>query len=208
MNRNTLLAVLGVCVAVVASAQVRVFVPDTPAMADDVNHNFVVVAPPGSITIWAGVGATPPEGWLFCDGATFSATTWPGLAAALGSTTLPDLRGRVVVGLDAAGVRVSGGAANTVGKTGGVDVNTDVPAHAHPIPADPGHVHYLKAACNNSTCGNGADGFTRGNGSLDSSTFTVLSGGGHNHGGATSSAGVAGVSNLQPFVTLRYIIKG
>ncbi len=39
---------------------------------------------------------TVPEGYLECDGSTFSATTYPNLAAALGGTTLPVQAGFVI----------------------------------------------------------------------------------------------------------------
>ena len=39
---------------------------------------------------------TVPDGFLSCDGSTFSATTYPDLYAALGSTTLPVLAGYVI----------------------------------------------------------------------------------------------------------------
>lgn len=41
---------------------------------------------------------TPPPGYLICNGGSFSAVTYPLLAAVLGGTTLPDLRRRVPVG--------------------------------------------------------------------------------------------------------------
>jgi hypothetical protein len=46
--------------------------------------------PIGGIILWAGPWANIPYGWFICDGATFSATNYPQLAAALGGTTLPD----------------------------------------------------------------------------------------------------------------------
>lgn len=52
-----------------------------------------------SVPLWlsgcgiAGVLVVPP--YLNCDGSTFSSSTYPQLAAILGSTTLPDARGRV-----------------------------------------------------------------------------------------------------------------
>ncbi|MBX7099760.1 MAG: phage tail protein [Myxococcaceae bacterium] len=199
------LVLVTMVVSVARADGVRLFTPNTPAIADDVNHNFQVVAPTGTIVIYAGSGSTPPDGWLFCDGSAF--TGLPTLAAVLGGTTVPDLRGRVVVGLDASSLRISGGAANTVGKVGGVDVNTDVPAHTHTIASDPGHNHNIKAACNGGTCGNGSDGFARSSSNFDTVNFTTLSGGAHNHGGATGSTGSAGVTNLQPFIAFRYIIK-
>jgi len=52
--------------------------------------------PIGGVIEWPG--ANPPAGWLKCDGSVFSSATYPDLAAALGSTTLPDYRRRVLVG--------------------------------------------------------------------------------------------------------------
>ena len=46
---------------------------------------------PGVITQWGG--ATAPGGALLCNGATFSAVTYPLLAQALGGTTLPNITG-------------------------------------------------------------------------------------------------------------------
>ena len=54
------------------------------------------VIPIGGIIEWPT--ATPPAGWLICDGSAFSSVTYPLLAAALGSTTLPDLKRRVPLG--------------------------------------------------------------------------------------------------------------
>jgi microcystin-dependent protein len=53
--------------------------------------------------ILAFYGSTIPSGWLLCDGSTFSATTYPSLQTFLGSTTLPDLRGYFLRGLDTTG---------------------------------------------------------------------------------------------------------
>lgn len=44
--------------------------------------------------------ATPPTGWLKCNGATFSATTYPQLAVIFPSLALPDLRGEFIRGWD------------------------------------------------------------------------------------------------------------
>ncbi len=67
-------------------------------------------------TVMAFVGAMPPEGWLLCNGNSYSATEYPELAAVLGNTfkaganpgqfRVPDLRGLFIRGLngDAAGV--------------------------------------------------------------------------------------------------------
>ena len=44
--------------------------------------------------------ATPPTGWLKCNGATFDKTKYPKLAAAYPAGTLPDLRGEFLRGWD------------------------------------------------------------------------------------------------------------
>lgn len=64
--------------------------------------------PTGSVIPYAGKSA--PDGWLLCDGAAVSRTTYADLFAVIGTTfgsgdgsttfNLPDLRGRVAVGVD------------------------------------------------------------------------------------------------------------
>ncbi|MEG9538394.1 phage tail protein [Pantoea piersonii] len=44
--------------------------------------------------------ATPPNGWLKCNGAAFNAATYPALAKAYPSLKLPDLRGEFIRGWD------------------------------------------------------------------------------------------------------------
>lgn len=94
----------------------------------------------GMMAMWPS--ATPPGGWLNCDGSTPLIATYPALAAFLGTTFggngsttfgLPDLRGRVPVGL---GTGTGGGAtAWTLGETVGEETHllalTEVPAHNH-----------------------------------------------------------------------------
>ncbi|MDW9294787.1 phage tail protein, partial [Escherichia coli] len=44
--------------------------------------------------------ATPPKGWLKCNGAAFSAEEYPELAKAYPTNKLPDLRGEFIRGWD------------------------------------------------------------------------------------------------------------
>ncbi len=44
--------------------------------------------------------ATPPTGWLKCNGSSFSLTSYPALAAVFPSGVLPDLRGEFIRGWD------------------------------------------------------------------------------------------------------------
>jgi microcystin-dependent protein len=83
----------------------------------------------GTILMWGGSPASPPSGWLTCDGATASRTTYAGLFAVVGTTygvgdgsttfTLPNLKQRVPAGYDA----VTSGY-NTLGGTGGTGTAT------------------------------------------------------------------------------------
>lgn len=88
-------------------------------------------------------GATAPPGWLVCNGAAVSRTTYAGLFAAIGTTwgvgdgsttfNVPDLRGRVPRGVAASGT------GNTLGGTFGADTHTHTgPSHTH---TGPSHTH-------------------------------------------------------------------
>jgi microcystin-dependent protein len=95
----------------------------------------------------AYAAATAPAGWLNCDGSAVSRTTYADLFAVTsttygvgnGTTTfnLPDLRGRIPVGLDNMGGTDAGrlSVANTLGGTGGTETHTltsaQIPAHSH-----------------------------------------------------------------------------
>lgn len=84
---------------------------------------------PAGIIAWCAT--TVPDGWLVCDGSVISASRYGQLVARLGGTTLPDLRGRVVVGKAASGAFV------TLLGTGGAALVTltsaqsGMPAHEH-----------------------------------------------------------------------------
>jgi len=93
---------------------------------------------PGMTMPWSS--GTVPSGWLLCDGAAVSRTTYAALFAVIGtdfgvgdgSTTfnLPDCRGRAIVGQDAGQAEF-----DTIGETGGAKTHTlvagEMPAHTH-----------------------------------------------------------------------------
>ncbi len=98
--------------------------------------------PIGSMLMWPNDVA--PPGWLFCRGQQFLASTYPALAAVVGTTwggttgnpRVPDMRRRTAVGLDPDGGSPNLSALNTeVGsesKTLGV---TEIPSHSHTLAA-------------------------------------------------------------------------
>ena len=111
--------------------------------------NFATVAfvqetlPAGSII--ASAATSTPTGWLLCDGSAVSRTTYSSLFSAIsttygsgnGTTTfnLPNLKGRIIVGLDASQTEF-----DTLGETGGAKAHTHTNsstgtagAHTHAI---------------------------------------------------------------------------
>ena len=177
----------------------------------------VNAVPLGTVSGFAG--STAPSGWQLCYGQAISRTQYAGLFAVTsttygsgdGSTTfnVPDLRGRVVAGLDNMGgtdaARLS--TANTLGTTTGTETITltsaEMPSHTHTQNAhshtvtdpyaDIGEPNWVRYG------GNGPlydiSGSTR-NLSVSSETATnqnTGSGGSHN--------------NMQPTMTINYIIK-
>lgn len=179
--------------------------------------------PVGVINAYAGTAA--PAGWLLCDGSSFSSTSYPTLAALLGSTTLPDLRQRFPMGKAAAGT------GSTLGGTGGskdavaVTHNHTQDAHNHTQDAhghtvnDPQHHHAQApqtAATTASTVGLVATGtnqaaFTNAFNTADAATGVTANNGTATNQGATAtnqSAGSSGTdANLPPWLAVNYIIR-
>lgn len=117
--------------------------------------NGAVLVPVGVIQDF--VGTVAPAGWFLCYGQTYSSSSYPELFAVLGSTTIPDLRGRVTAGVD----NMGGTAANRIGtvstdsgtivgttlfSAGGssthVQITLELAQHSHGV-TDTGHVHVV-----------------------------------------------------------------
>lgn len=155
----------------------------------------LVQVPSGAVIPFAGSSVS--SGWLLCAGQAVSRTTYATLYSVIGTTfgvgdgsttfNLPDLRGRVLIGLDnmngsSANV-VTGSWADSVGGTGGAETHTlitnEMPAHTH------------TTGVATASYGGGAN--------------TAQAGG---SGGVTgSTGGGAAHNNMQPSMALNWIIK-
>lgn len=112
--------------------------------------------PFGTIKMYAGVEAGVPADYVLCNGQAINRSTFFALFRVIGTTygagngtttfNVPDLRGRVVVGLDNMGGSDAGilTAANTLGGTGGAEAvaidTTMMPAHTHTVVS---HTHAI-----------------------------------------------------------------
>ncbi len=138
-------------------------------------------------------GASAPTGWLLCDGASLlRAGTYADLFTAIGTTygtadgthfNIPDLRGRVSVGKSA------DTEFDTLGETGGAKTHTlqttEIPSHSHTE-------HTAEA-----------DGGNDGGYVALATTLVALT----DLRTTTATGGGGAHNNIQPYITLNYIIK-
>jgi len=132
-------------------------------------------APPPTGAMMMFGGASAPTGWLLCDGAPVTASTYPALHALLAaagypyggsgsSANLPDLQGRMPVGL---GTHAS---VNALGLDDGTVLGSRRPEHAH------------SGVTSSDATGATVDSATTGINVLHNATgLTVVSGGSHSH---------------------------
>ncbi len=149
----------------------------------------------GEIKMWGTT--TAPSGWLSCDGTAVSRSTYSALFAIIGTNfgigdgsstfNLPSLKGNVPVGYDAAQTEF-----DAIGETGGsktvtlTSAQSGVPAHSH-----------SETYRDNSGGGSGQPAMTTASGAQGS--FSV-------DNNVAADAAEAH-SNLQPYITLLFIIK-
>jgi microcystin-dependent protein len=152
-------------------------------------------APVGSVMQFAGAAA--PSYWLLCDGAAISRTAYPDLFTIIGTTygagdgsttfNLPNLKGRVPVGRDAAQTEF-----DVLGETGGEK------AHVLTIAELAAHNHSYSNAWTNAP----------GDGGSDINRYHVAVGIANDHGLGTANNGSGTAhNNLQPYIALNYIIR-
>lgn len=172
------------------------------AVVDQTIAALDLVIPAG--TILATGRTTAPTGYLMCQGALVSRTTYAALFAAIGtvygngdgSTTfgLPDLRGRAPVGSDATHNQLSANSA--LGNTGGAETVTltasQIPAHAHELRQQTGiggGIAIGVSGASGRVSQGGGDPITNG------TPFTENAGGGGAH------------TNLPPYQIVNFMIR-
>lgn len=169
------------------------------------------ITPVGSLTAFAG--ATAPTGWLICNGASVTKEKYPDLFRTIGYTyggsganfNLPNLKGRVPVGLDSVQTEF-----DTLGETGGSKTHTlttnEMPGHTHggSTTTDGSHSHTYSDFPNaNQELAQGTFTFRR-----MPSTANTSTAGSHSHTiTTTTTGGGLAHNNLQPYVVVNWIIK-
>lgn len=160
--------------------------PAEPIAVGDNDPRLTIQA--GLINLWAT--GTAPTGWLLCDGSAVSRATYADLFTVIGETygvgdgattfNLPNLQGRVPVGL-------SGETEfDALGKTGGAKTHTLTEAEM------PSHTHGSNFVTSNASTFDGSDS------GVNNRTVQATTG---------ATGGDQPHNNLQPYITLNYIIK-
>jgi microcystin-dependent protein len=167
-----------------------------------------VLIPAGTIIMSAAVAE--PGGWLDCDGRLFNITVHPDLFTSIGysfggfdnSFNLPDMRGRVGVGLGQGTSLTNRSLADVSGAETHTLTIPQMPSHNHGV-TDPGHAHSYVNNTNDQNTDNAFSTETAADqvdiGQTTGTSTTGIS--------IQSTGGGAAHNNMQPFVVLRYLIK-
>jgi microcystin-dependent protein len=167
------------------------------------------IAPTGSLTMWAGAVASPPTGWLACNGANVSRSTYSALFAVVGtsfgigdnSTTfgLPNLLNRFPVGAgNTYALAVTGGSANAT-----------LVSHTHTatsVVTDPQHSHTQTRP--DTSGGSSGPANISVSGSVSSYLSTANASTGITVATTNSTEGSSATNaNLPPYIAVGFIIK-
>ena len=181
---------------------------------DGANLTGIEGIPTATIVPWSS--ASVPSGFLECNGADVSRSTYAALFAVIGTTYgtgdgsstfgLPDLQDNVAVGKSNTKALASTGGANTVTSTGNVGGST---ANATLSTAQlASHSHNVTGGNPNEAGGNSNKFRTAGgiSNNFNVSSGNAGSGSGHSHNMSATFSGDA-TSVVQPYLTVIYIIK-
>ena len=154
--------------------------------------------PSGLIAIWSGSTGSIPSGWLLCNGASVSSSTYPGLYAAIGHTyggsgssfNLPDARNKMVIGA---------GSSYGLGNTGGSSTSSlsisNMPSHNHSVNINHGH-SFTQGSHHHSMSGlshsHTMSGGTHAHGADPSTNYGSFWGNGTGHSYVVGTSGVVG----------------
>lgn len=165
----------------------------------------------GIIQMFAG--STAPIGWLICDGSAVSRETYSILYSIIGDTygagdgsttfNLPDLRGRVPVGIGTG--TASDATAHTLGQTEGTETHTLTTAQM------PSHTHYNIIDATDKTSWDGRIKYITAKSLLSDSTYKYrsasASGNYYVRSAVTDSSGSSTAHpNMQPYLGINFII--
>lgn len=161
---------------------------NTPITAENLNNNFSYTTPIGGIQAYAG--SIAPNGYLLCDGQEVSRITYAELYALIGTTygagdgsttfNVPNLKGKVIVGYDSTQTEF-----NDYGKTGGEKTHLLTANEIPSVDKNGNTLKYNPYFVPDNGSGRAVAQFMDGN--------ALYGGQAHN--------------NLQPYITLNYIIK-
>lgn len=119
----------------------------TPVMNPITTTTSTILTPVGTAFMW--LTSTAPSGFLLLNGSTFDKNVYPKLFAVLGTTTLPDLRGKFPLGL-----ADSGTGSTLLGTGGALDHTHSAAKHTHGIGA---HTHNVPSITFNSAAASGTE---------------------------------------------------
>lgn len=177
----------------------------------DIYSDGSLVEPIGSGKVW--FSETPPQGWLLCQGQEVSRTSYPRLWDILGDTwgagngtttfNLPDLRGVVPVG------KSTDVEFNTLSKKFGTKTHTLTAAQTPVLGTNSagGHTHHITNETFWVTSGTGvfANGSYYGGTTKGGTSMSTNNAGSHSH--TVNSGGGGAHNNIQPSVTVNWIIR-
>lgn len=187
-------------VAVIEATGAALAKPDNTQLLAAIRTLVAAALPPGAIQAF-GVSAVP-TGWLECNGGTFTASAYPALAAALGTTwgaapagqvRLPDLRGEFLRGWD-------NGRGVDAGRALGSSQADQVERHKH--------LNSLgEAGAGSGFFGTSNTGGRQGTEGTDYDNYWYMTNDGSDYDGVVNPAGVIGNETRPRNVAVLYCIK-